>query len=57
MASFQAKTKWDRLKIKEKKIISSISSQPIQNIEFQKNLPRKYKKLKNINIASCQAKT
>ena len=55
MASFQAKTGRDRLRMREKKIVP-INSQPIRNIEFRKN-SKKIKKLKNINMASFKAKT
>ena len=37
MASFQAKTWRDRLRMKENKIIVPIHSNPTQNMEFQKN--------------------
>ena len=35
MASFQAKTRWDRQRMREKKIVPA-SSKPIQKIEFWK---------------------
>ena len=56
MASFHDKTGWERPGKREKKIIIPISSYPTCNSEFQKNR-KKFKKLKNIIIASFQAKT
>ena len=58
MASFQAKTGWDRLRMREEKKLSfqSIPTQPeIEN--SNKIAKKKRKKLKNIIMASFQAKT
>ena len=56
MASFQAKTGRDMLRmIQKKKVIVSIHSNPAQNTEFQ-NDRKKCKKLRNIIMASFQAK-
>ena len=52
MASFQAKTGWDRLKMREKKNHSyQLQANPEQGF------PKKFQKLKNINMTSFQAKT
>ena len=37
MASFQAKTGWDKSRRRKKKIIVPINSYPTRNREFQKN--------------------
>ena len=37
MASFQAKTGWDKLKVREKNFLVPIQSNPTRNREFQKN--------------------
>ena len=49
MASFQAKTGWDSLRKRKKKIIVSISYYPTSNRKFQKNskkikIPKKQRK-------------
>ena len=57
MASFPAKTSWDRPKKGEKmKFVVLINSYPTRNIEFQKKKAKKFKKLKNTIMASFQAK-
>ena len=58
MASFQAKTGWDNLRVIEKKkeVIVPIHSNPIRNREFPKNR-KKCKNLKNFSLASIEAKT
>ena len=57
MASFQAKTGWDRLRMREEKKLSfqSIPTQP--EIGNSNKIAKKHKKLKNIIMASFQAKT
>ena len=59
MALFQPRTGWDRLRLREKKkkqlSFRSIQSRP--GIGISKKLAKKIKKLKNINMASFQAKT
>ena len=55
MASFEAKTGRERLRMWEKKILVLIHSNPTRNREFQKN-SIKIKKLKNIIMASSDAK-
>ena len=56
MASFQAKTGWDRPKNKENKSYRSdqFLSNPLQRIP--KKIAKKFKKLKNTIMASFQAK-
>ena len=57
MASFQAKTGGDRLRVtQKKKVVVLIHSNPTRNREIQKN-SKKYKKLRKIIMASFQAKT
>ena len=55
MATFQAKTRWERLRKSEKKIIVSIISYPTPNREFQKNR-KKIQKIKKYHYGffSCQ---
>ena len=57
MASFQAKTRWDRQRMREK--IKYRSSQFLANPEYgiPKKIAKKFKKLKNIIMASFQVKT
>ena len=56
MASFQAKIGWKRLRKREIiKIIVPFLSYPTYNRKFQQNR-KKFKKLKNTNMASLQAK-
>ena len=59
MALFQPRTGWDRLRLREKKkkqlSFRSIQSRP--GIGISKKLAKKFKKLKNNNMASSQAKT
>ena len=55
MASFQAKTGWVWLR-KKKKIIIPINSYSIKNRKLKKKIAKKIKKLKNIIMASFQAK-
>ena len=56
MASFQAKTGWDRLKNeRKKKSLLSVASQ--SGIGISKKIAKKFQKLKNINMTSFQAKT
>ena len=57
MASFQAKMGRDRLRMREKKIIVPIHSNPTRNWELKKKTTKKWKKLKNIVMASFHAKT
>ena len=45
MASFQAKTGWDKLKVREKNFLVPIQSNPTRNREFQKN-SKKMQKIK-----------
>ena len=45
MASFQAKTSWEKLRKREKKIIVPIGAEPTRNREFQKN-SKKIQKIK-----------
>ena len=56
MASFQAKTGQDRLRMREKK---NRSYQFLANSEYlkSKKIAKNFKKLKNIIMASFQAKT
>ena len=58
MASFQAKPRWERprMRLKKKKIIILIHSNPTRNREFQQNRKKKWKKLENIIMPSFQAK-
>ena len=57
MATFQAKTIWERLrKCEKKKIIVPIYSYPTRYKEFQK-IAKQFKKLKKTIMASFQAKT
>ena len=57
MTSFQAKTGRERLwKREKKKFIDPISSYLTRNREFQKD-SKKIQKIKNIVMASFQAKT
>ena len=56
MASFQAKTWWDRLRVRENKIIVPIHSNPTWNTEFQKT-SKKIQKIKKHHYATFQAKT
>ena len=56
MASFQAKTWWDRLRVRENKIIVPIHSNPTRNTEFQKT-SKKIQKIKKHHYATFQAKT
>ena len=57
MASFQAKTRWDRQRMREK--IKHRSYQFLANPEYgiPKKIAKKFKKLKNIIMASFQVKT
>ena len=57
MDSFQAKTGRDRLRMREKKIFlfRSIPTRP--GIGNSRKIAKKFKKLKNINMASFKAKT
>ena len=55
MASFQAKTGWDRLRMREKKIIP-ISSYPIWNTKFRKN-SKKIQKIKKHQQSFFKTKT
>ena len=59
MASFLAKTVWDRLRmIQKKNVIVPIHSNPTRNREFQKNSKKIQEiKKKKIIMASFQAKT
>ena len=56
MASFQAKTGWERLRMRENKFsFGSIPTQPgIGNV---KKIGKKNQKIKNINMSSSKAKT
>ena len=55
MASFQAKTGWDSLRKRKKKIIVSISYYPTSNRKFQKN-SKKIQKIKkpHYGFTLCQ---
>ena len=56
MSSFQAKTGWERLRKRKKKL--SFRSVPTRlGIENSKKISKKFKKLKNIIMTSFQAKT
>ena len=55
MASFQAKIGWKRLRRRENKINVLFRSCSTGNRKFQKN-SKKFKKLRNTNMASFQAK-
>ena len=57
MASFQAKTRWDRQRMREK--IKYRSYQFLANPKYgiPKKIAKKFKKLKNIIMASFQVKT
>ena len=56
MASFQAKTGWDKSRRRKKKLsFQSIPTRPA--IENSKKIAKKLKKLKNLITASFQAKT
>ena len=56
MASFNTKTGWGRPRKREKKIpFWSVPTRP--EIENSKRIAKKFKKLKNINMASFQTKT
>ena len=57
MASFQAKTGRDRLRMREKKYSCSDSFQHDPEQGIPKKIAKKFKKLKNNNMASSQAKT
>ena len=56
MASFQAKTGWERPRKREKKIIVPITFNQSRNRKLKRNR-RKFKKFKNIVIAYFHAKT
>ena len=56
MASFQAKTWQDRLRMRENKIILMIHSNQTRNIEFQET-SKKIQKIKKHHYATFQAKT
>ena len=56
MSSFQAKTGWERLRKRKKKLsFRSVPTRP--GIENSKKISKKFKKLKNIIMASFQART
>ena len=57
MASFHAKTGQKRPRKKEKKNLSFHSIPTHLGIENYKKIAKKFNKLKNINMASFQAKT
>ena len=53
MASFQAKPRWERprMRLKKKKIIIPIHSNPTRNREFQQNRKKKMKKIRKHHYA------
>ena len=57
MAFFQAKTGGERMRNREKKIYRSDQFLPDQEQKIQKEIAKKFEKLKNIIMTSFQAKT
>ena len=57
MSTFQAKTVWDQLTKRKKKNYRFNQFLPDQEQKIPKKIAKKFKKLKNIIMASFQAKT